>query len=1211
MTGRDKMHRLSPEDKRACTEERIQSGVHQIRLTFVVFIFLYGLFAILDHLLVGDYLSTFLFIRFGIVIPLMIVFLVLTFHPAFHKFAQPFMVLCFVTGGTGIAYMLILYPENFSYYGGMFMVILSGYFLIKLDTPHSLFGGLATLIFYVAGYAWQHGTLSMELWMVAIFFLGANIIGALGNYQMDRIGQANFLHKREIHRQNEQLQNRVREQRTELLQIEKAIDSTSDAVVIFNPQGVATYCNAAYKLLIRPFSLPDTRVPHLFEDILANVLTGESWKGERTVLDDMGVMKVLLIQADAVHEENGNIAGIVTTCRDITEHKQAGMAIASSNKLLQTIINTAPMRIFYKNRELRYMGCNNAFAKDAGVSSPEAIIGKDDYQLAWKDQAELYRSDDLAVLESGIPRLSYDEPQTTPEGKQIWLSTSKVPLLNDSNEIIGVLGMYEDISERKKAETDKTRLLLRQRAILDNLPMMAWLKDTDSRLEMINQPYASACGRTLEACIGKTDLDLFPEEMAKGYMVDDLEVCRTGRKKQNEEKIVSPDGIKWHLTYKTPIYNEHGVVVGTTGIAQDISERKQAEKLLKDIIAKNPMSIQILDRDGITIEANPAYKSLFGAVPPSGYSLFRDPQLLQMGIGEIFDQLRNGATVSFPDTHFNAHDSVPEFPDAPVWVRALGFPLDDSSGKPEKFVLMHENITERRQAEQMLRESEEHLSSIFRSAPIGIGSVINRELKSVNSRLCEMTGYDEEELVGQNSRFLYPTLEDFEFVGREKYAQIRDHGTGTVETHWRRKDGTIIEILLSSTPVDMRDHAKGVTFTALDITERKLAEKERERLQMQLTQAQKMEAVGQLAGGVAHDFNNMLGVIIGYSELILEQGDSSQKFHAEMGEIQKAARRSADLTRQLLTFARKQTVAPKVLDLNQTVEGMLNMLRRLIGENINLIWMPRNGLWPINMDPSQIDQILANLCVNARDAITDFGKITVETENTPLSEEYCDTHAGLTPGEYVRITVSDNGNGMDQKTLAHIFEPFFTTKGVGEGTGLGLATVYGAVKQNNGFINAASEPGRGSTFTIYIPRYRENVLPVARTVAGEFIPSSTGTILLVEDEPMILNMTTQMLVRQGYRVLGASSPLEAIRLAQENVGSIDLLMTDVIMPEMNGRDLAQHLITISPDIKHLFMSGYTASVIEPHGVLGEGMYFIQKPFNTKDLAAAVRVALES
>ncbi len=271
----------------------------------------------------------------------------------------------------------------------------------------------------------------------------------------------------------------------------------------------------------------------------------------------------------------------VVEFRDITETKQAEEAVTKSNNLLQTIINTAPIRIFYKDRDLRYMGCNTVFAKDAGVASPEDLIGKDDFQLAWKEQAELYRTDDLRVLESGTPKLSYDEPQTTPDGKQIWLRTSKVPLHNDSNEIIGVLGMYEDISDHKKAETDKTRLLLCQRAILDNLPMMAWLKDTESRLEMINEPYALTCGHKIDECIGKTDLDLFPEEMAKGFMADDLEVCRSGQKKQTEEKILTSDGIKWHLTYKTPIYDEQGLVIGTTGIAQDITETKQAENHLR------------------------------------------------------------------------------------------------------------------------------------------------------------------------------------------------------------------------------------------------------------------------------------------------------------------------------------------------------------------------------------------------------------------------------------------------------------------------------------------------------------------------------------------------------------------------------------------------------------------------------------------------------
>lgn len=322
MISRNGLPHLSPVDKRAYTTNRILSGLHQIRLTFTVFTFLYGLFAILDVLLVGDHLPTFLFIRFGIVIPLMIVFIAFTFHPSFHKFAQPLMVLCFVTTGTGIAYMLIIYPENFSYYGGSFMVILAGYFLIKLDTPHAIFGGLFTLILYVTGYIWHYNTLNLDSLMIVIFFLGANLIGALGNYEMDRIGRANFLHKRKIHRQNKQLQSRVQEQKTEMLQIEKAIDSTSDAVVIFNPLGFATYRNTAYKLMMRPFSFPDTRVPNLFEDILANVLTGQSWKGERTVSNDKGMTKVLLVHADAVHEENGTIAGIVTTCRDITERKE-------------------------------------------------------------------------------------------------------------------------------------------------------------------------------------------------------------------------------------------------------------------------------------------------------------------------------------------------------------------------------------------------------------------------------------------------------------------------------------------------------------------------------------------------------------------------------------------------------------------------------------------------------------------------------------------------------------------------------------------------------------------------------------------------------------------------------------------------------------------------------------------------------------------------
>jgi diguanylate cyclase (GGDEF)-like protein len=369
----------------------------------------------------------------------------------------------------------------------------------------------------------------------------------------------------------------------------------------------------------------------------------------------------------------------------------------------------------------------------------------------------------------------------------------------------------------------------------------------------------------------------------------------------------------------------------------------------------------------------------------------------------------------------------------------------------------------------------------------------------------------------------------------------------------------------------------GIAFE--NITERKQADADREKLQEQLNQAQKMESVGRLAGGVAHDFNNMLGVILGHTGLALLRTDDKHKLCSDLKEIQNAAKRSANLTKQLLTFARKEIISPKQLDLNDTVESMLNMLRRLIGEDIDLVWKPSAHLWPVKMDPSQIDQILANLCINARDAISGVGKLTIETGRKTFDEEYCKEHAGFIPGDFVLLAVSDNGCGMDKEILDNLFEPFFTTKAVGKGTGLGLATIYGIVKQNNGFINVYSELSQGSTFNIYLPRLvadedTDKAVPEKKAAAG-----GTETILLVEDEPTILRMTRMMLERKGYTVLSAAAPSAAMEKATHHSGPIDLLMTDVVMPEMNGRDLAGQIVHLYPDIRLLFMSGYTSNVI--------------------------------
>ena len=344
--------------------------------------------------------------------------------------------------------------------------------------------------------------------------------------------------------------------------------------------------------------------------------------------------------------------------------------------------------------------------------------------------------------------------------------------------------------------------------------------------------------------------------------------------------------------------------------------------------------------------------------------------------------------------------------------------------------------------------------------------------------------------------------------------------------------------------------------------------------------------------------------------MALAQTDPAQPLYAGLTEIRSAAERSADLTRQLLAFARKQTIAPRVLDLNETVEGMLKMLRRLIGEDIDLAWLPGAAVSPLRVDPSQIDQILANLCVNARDAIEGVGKVTIETGNAAFDEAYCEEHIESVPGEYVLLAVSDDGCGMDKEMLGSIFEPFFTTKNTDKGTGLGLATVYGIVKQNNGFINVYSEPGQGTTFKIYLPRHAARTTQLQEKDTTEPGRSGHETILLVEDEAALLKMTTMMLEQQGYTVLAASTPGEAIRLARESTTPIHLILTDVVMPEMNGRDLAKNLLIYNPNLKRLFMSGYTANVIAHHGVLDEGVHFIEKPFAIQDLATKVREVLD-
>ncbi|MCK5131188.1 MAG: response regulator [Candidatus Sabulitectum sp.] len=502
-------------------------------------------------------------------------------------------------------------------------------------------------------------------------------------------------------------------------------------------------------------------------------------------------------------------------------------------------------------------------------------------------------------------------------------------------------------------------------------------------------------------------------------------------------------------------------------------------------------------------------------------------------------------------------------------------------------------------------EHERLISAMEQAAEVVIITDVDGTIQYVNPVFLQATGYTCEEAIGRNPSFLSSGKQSDAFY-REMWETLKSGKTWTGRLVNKKKDGMLYTEEASISPV-LDTSGDIINFVAVkrDITiEISLQEQSR--------QMQKMESIGRLAGGVAHDYNNMLGVILGYLEISMEDMDPSLPLYANLMEIRKAAERSVGVTRQLLAFARKQPFSTEILDLNATLAGMLNMLHRLIGENIEILWKPGDSLWSVKVDPSQTDQIIANLCINARDSISGSGKIVIETRNVTISKTYCSENTWFIPGEFVLLTVSDDGCGISKEIMENIFEPFFTTKEIGNGTGMGLATVYGIIKQNNGFINVYSEPGQGTSFKIYLPRYTGADEEHGKNAdSAEAARRGDETILVVEDELALLKIIRMMLEGMGYTVLTASTPDEALHIVKDFSSRIDLLITDVVLPEMDGKALTDKLLVTSPGLKCLFMSGYTSGVIAHRGLLDEGVHFIQKPFALADLTAMVRKVLDS
>ncbi len=760
--------------------------------------------------------------------------------------------------------------------------------------------------------------------------------------------------------------------------------------------------------------------------------------------------------------------------------------------------------------------------------------------------------------------------------------------------------MFNNISAGRRAEETMRENEKRFSATFEQAAVGIAHVATDGRWLRVNNRLCDIVGYSREELQNKRFQDItHPDDLNEN--LSQLQKLLAGKITQSsvQKRYISKNGASvWTNLTVSLVRNDLGAPDYFVTVIEDISKRKAAQQALREseeifshFMDHSPIYVIVKDHNLRILRLSKNFEHLLGL--PMGELMGRSAEeLFPSGLARkmIDDDKRilEEGKVLIVEEEFNDRSyTTIKFPIVIQGkIRYLaGYSIDITQHKKDE--------SERELLTKAIEQSGE---AIVITDPSGIIQYVNHTFESE-------TGYLRHEAIGNSTRILKSGQQDDKFY-QHLWSTLSRGETFNGRMVNKRKDGSFFTEDATISPVF--DHAGDIAnYVAV-----KRNVTEHVQLEESFQQAQKMESIGRLAGGVAHDFSNMLSVIIGYAELLMAQVGRGGPLQDDLQEILNAAKRSSGITRQLLAFARKQAIVPQTLSLNTTVEEMLKMLRRLLGESITLSWKPGAGLWPIKMDPSQVNQILANLCVNAGDAINGHGQVTIETANVVLDGEYCALHAGAKTGEFLQLTVSDNGCGMDRQTLKMVFEPFFTTKGLGKGTGLGLSTVYGIVKQNNGFIYIDSELDQGTTVNIYLPQHADAGELTADTDEAP-IPAGYGeTILVVEDERAILRYLSRALGELGYAVFSASSPGEAIKIAEAQPGSIDLLLTDVIMPELNGWELAKRIQSSQPEASVLFMSGYTHNVIFEDGPLEDGISFIPKPLAKADLAAKIRAILE-
>jgi PAS domain S-box-containing protein len=904
-------------------------------------------------------------------------------------------------------------------------------------------------------------------------------------------------------------------------------------------------------------------------------------------------------------DANGQIVGVVASVRDITDKHAGEEAIRSQARFMQELLDAIPSPIVAKDKDGRITLSNSAYAEGNYGLPREEVVGKTNVELG-QPEASMHAQHDRRAMESGTAE-NYEADRFLADGTVRRLIVTKAPLRSQTGEITGTVTASQDITERHAIQEALLRSEQEFRAIFDNAGDGIVIHDPDGHFLEVNRVICERLGYSREEILTMPIGDVVsPDQTAA--VPGRIARILSGGVRVFETMNVRRDGteIPTEVVARQIEFRGHPAVLS---VLRDITERKVTDEALREqarfmqeLLDALPIPIIAKDIDGRIQLCNAAFAAAGGrspdqvvgktvaelGMPDAPVHVARDKALLADGVLQVYEAF------------------MPVGPGEQKRHVISKAPLRAEDGTITGVVTAAVDISDRYEAELALRQTEERFRTLFDFANDAIFiHDLGGKFVEVNRTACERLGYSREEFLTMSPADI--DAPDFAPLQSEREGALEGHGSAFFEAAHVRRDGSVVPVELSATIIDLGGR-RAVLSIARDISERQRAEAERGALEDQLRQAQKMEGIGRLAGGIAHDFNNLLTAIRGSASLALLALPEGEGPREDLEQIEQAADRAAGLTRQLLAFARRTVLQPEVVDLGEIVRHLEPMLGRLIGEDVTLVTATPGGASCVLADPGQIEQVIVNLAVNASDAMPNGGTLTIEVGNAESFEAANPPDLPLSDGPVTALSVTDTGLGMDATVLDHLFEPFFTTKGPGKGTGLGLATVYGIVRQSGGTVTVRSEKGHGSTFTIYLPRVvgpsGASAEPAPQAATGG---PRTGTILVVEDDTGVRRFASRVLETAGYRVMTASGGAAAI--AEANIEGVHLLLTDVVMPGMSGREVASRLVTRIPGLRVLYMSGHTDKGIVHDGVLEPNIEFLAKPFTAEELLAAVAKAL--